>query len=150
MTTTSGAGGQFVENNFYGQVDARGALFGIVNGGSGGAPDPPRTVAEAARLLFGNPPRPAPGSPVSWLDPRAGIVPARRRPGVAELVAWCTGAAGPMVRLVCGPGGQGKTRLGLDVCQALAPRGSGRYPTTTCPGRCSVTARVLSPPRTSS
>src|SRR5215468_1981408 len=78
-------------------------------------------AADADRLLFGNPPERVAGSPVTWLDPWAGIVPAQDRPEVAELVAWCTGPGGPVVRLVCGQGGQGKTRLALTLCDQLAP-----------------------------
>jgi hypothetical protein len=114
------SGGQYVQNIFYGAVDATGAHIGISNAGAAVEVDPPRNAADATQMLFGDPPRPVAGSPTRWLDPRAGIVPARSRPEVENLVAWCTAEAGPVARLVCGQGGQGKTRLALSVCDRLA------------------------------
>ncbi|WP_146778811.1 tetratricopeptide repeat protein [Actinomadura craniellae] len=42
---------------------------------------------------------------------------------LAGLVGWCEGAAGGRVRLVTGPGGVGKTRLGVELCARLSQVG---------------------------
>ena len=130
MTTAPGTGrrwqrpgGQYVENNFFGTVDAHGAQIGIINLGAAAEPDPPGSIRDAAIALFDDPAPPAtdkPSTPGAWLDPRAGIVPARHRPEISELVAWCRSEPGPVARLMCAPGGQGKTHLAIGLCAALA------------------------------
>jgi len=130
MTTAPGTGrrwqrpgGQYVENNFFGTVDAHGAQIGIINLGAAAEPDPPGSIRDAAIALFDDPAPPAtdkPSTPGAWLDPRAGIVPARHRPEISELVAWCRSEPGPVARLMCAAGGQGKTHLAIGLCAALA------------------------------
>ena len=53
----------------------------------------------------------APDSPAALL--RADVAPMRfrTRPELSELASWCRSGATWSARLVCGPGGQGKTRL---------------------------------------
>src|SRR5262249_36852955 len=74
-------------------------------------------VAEA---LFGGPAAAGrAAAPSGWLDPAAGVVRVRKRPEAADLVRWCRAASAPVLRLVCGPGGQGKTQLAQQVCREL-------------------------------
>src|SRR5262249_2668690 len=80
-------------------------------------------VAEA---LFGGPAAAGrAAAPSGWLDPAAGVVRVRRRPEAADLVRWCRTASAPVLRLVCGPGGQGKTQLAEQVCRELRRPAAG-------------------------
>ncbi|BCJ47824.1 hypothetical protein GCM10010168_21830 [Actinoplanes ianthinogenes] len=83
----------------------------------------PAVAAGASKLLFGGSLRA--GSPLvgSWLRPDAGVVAVEPRPEVDELTRWCVSGRGPLVRLVRGSGGQGKTHLAGQVCARLAKRG---------------------------
>src|SRR5262249_50601101 len=47
------------------------------------------------------------------------------RPEAANLVKWCRTANAPVLRLVCGPGGQGKTQLAEQVCRELRRPAAG-------------------------
>jgi hypothetical protein len=60
-----------------------------------------------------------------WLDPAAGVVRARKRPEAAELVRWCRTKGAPVLRLVCGPAGQGKKQLAGQVCRAVTTPPTG-------------------------
>jgi hypothetical protein len=64
-------------------------------------------------------PEPAPGHEAALLRAEHEAIPFRPRPELDELTGWCTGGDGPPVRLVTGPGGAGKTRLGLRLCAQL-------------------------------
>jgi hypothetical protein len=85
----------------------------------------PATLAQARRLLYGNPrpPVPAGGSVVGWLAAGAGIVPVRPRSDVDKLTGWVTCPDQPVMRLVTGVGGQGKTVLGRLVADHAAGQG---------------------------
>lgn len=83
----------------------------------------PDTVAALERVLFGPVVGPDLSLVGSWLRPDAGIVEAEPRPEVDTLVGWCVSGRGPVVRLVCGAGGQGKTHLARQVCQKLRDQG---------------------------
>ncbi|WP_200309638.1 ATP-binding protein [Streptomyces adelaidensis] len=62
----------------------------------------------------------APGSPAGLPHPRREVVPFHGRTGLLDdLRAWAT-RPGPGVRLVYGPGGQGKTRLARQLAHELA------------------------------
>lgn len=79
-----------------------------------------RTAAERANL------RRATELPVTsramLLDPRRELVPfAGRKTELARLLAWCQHGAPVGVRLVTGPGGVGKTRLAVELCERLGP-----------------------------
>ncbi|WP_146758675.1 tetratricopeptide repeat protein, partial [Micromonospora saelicesensis] len=83
----------------------------------------PSSLAVAERLLFG------PALEVnsvlvgSWLRPDAGVIGSEPRREVDVLVDWCLSGQGPLVRLVCGTGGQGKTHLAGRVCERLRTQG---------------------------
>ena len=64
------------------------------------------------------PPRAAVGGelpPAHYLDPRRRIVGFLHRPELEKLVEWCRAHTRWQVRLVCGPGGAGKTRLSVEL-----------------------------------
>lgn len=82
-----------------------------------------RLVPELVLATLTDPPPPAPVNPAALLRPEYEAVPFRPRPELDELTAWCADPAGPLVRLVTGPAGAGKTRLGLRLCTRL--RGAG-------------------------
>src|SRR5262249_22724250 len=55
---------------------------------------------------------------------RSGIVPFIDHAGsLTDLQAWCNSDERISVRLVVGPGGTGKTRLGLELCRHMVRRG---------------------------
>mgnify|MGYP002620231416 CR=1 FL=1 len=83
----------------------------------------PDTVAGLERVLFDPVVGPDLSLVGSWLRPDAGVVVPEPRAEVEALVRWCTAERGPVVRLVCGAGGQGKTHLAGQVCQTLRDRG---------------------------
>ena len=66
-----------------------------------------------------------PGSgPARLLDPRRALVGfTGRDKELADLIAWCEDGRMHGVRLVTGPGGVGKTRLSVELCARLGPRG---------------------------
>src|SRR5689334_14269255 len=92
----------------------------------------PATVQGAAEILYGPERPPASALVGSWLSPHAGVVPAEPRPEVATLTRWCVEDAGPLLKVVTGAGGQGKTHLAGQVCARLRehglPAGSVRLP----------------------
>ena len=86
--------------------------------------------SEATRALFAttrpNAPsaRPADTPPSWWLNPRNRTVGYVRPSLYGDLLAWCRDPASSYaVRLVVAPGGVGKTRLGLELCEQLAADG---------------------------
>ncbi|MBZ3906478.1 trypsin-like peptidase domain-containing protein [Streptomyces griseiscabiei] len=85
----------------------------------------PHAVTEPAELqplLEREPSRPA-NTPVSLLRPEATVVPFTGREDVlARLGAWCEQPGRFSVRLVTGPGGQGKTRLAAELVRRLRLR----------------------------
>lgn len=63
-------------------------------------------------------------SPSLPLDPYLQIIPfVGRERELAELTAWCEDRAAGPVRLVTGPGGVGKTRLSIQLCNEAEKRG---------------------------
>jgi Trypsin-like peptidase domain len=54
-------------------------------------------------------------TPFQYLDPRRRIVDFLHRPELDKLVEWCRANTTRRVRLVCGPGGAGKTRLSVEL-----------------------------------
>ncbi len=64
------------------------------------------------------------GGPAGLLDPRRGLVSFTGREWeLAGLLAWCDSDQPRGVRLMTGPGGVGKTRLSVELCARLEPRG---------------------------
>lgn len=61
-------------------------------------------------------PEPEPGHEAALLRAEYEAAPFRARRELDELTGWCADRAGPPARLVTGPGGAGKTRLGLCLC----------------------------------
>lgn len=63
--------------------------------------------------------------PSWWLDPRNQVVDFQPRPEMDHLYRWATteDPQAPVVRLVCGPGGAGKTRLAVELGRRLEPAG---------------------------
>jgi tetratricopeptide (TPR) repeat protein len=62
--------------------------------------------------------------PSRLLDPVRGVVDfIGREAELRSLVAWCKDDTGPKVRLITGPGGVGKTRLGLRLAEWLEELG---------------------------
>ena len=86
---------------------------------------------EFARRLFGSqaplrvadPPGNAP--PSWWLDPRHRITRFQERPELADLLAWAASddPATPVVKLIIGEGGSGKTRLAVELAARLGALG---------------------------
>ncbi|MET7666828.1 tetratricopeptide repeat protein [Micromonospora luteifusca] len=83
----------------------------------------PDSVAGVERLLFESVAGPDSALVGSWLRPDAGVIEPEPRPEVETLVDWCSSGRGPLVRLLVGAGGQGKTHLAGQVCARL--RGTG-------------------------
>ncbi|WP_426502472.1 tetratricopeptide repeat protein [Dactylosporangium sp. McL0621] len=86
--------------------------------------------AEATRMVFATrrpnepPPRPADPPPSWWLNPRNRAVAYLRPERYDDLLGWCRRRApGYLVRLVVAGGGTGKTRLALELREALAAEG---------------------------
>ncbi|MBF6175696.1 P-loop NTPase [Nocardia blacklockiae] len=59
-------------------------------------------------------------TPSYYLDPARRVVEFAPRPELAVLTRWCGHAAQQFVRVVHGPGGTGKTRLGIELGVTLA------------------------------
>ncbi|SHN35933.1 tetratricopeptide repeat protein [Cryptosporangium aurantiacum] len=84
----------------------------------------PETLGEVRALLFDEVSVVPVGLASEWLRPEANIVPTQPRPEVDELVAWAVQAdRGPLLRLLCGAGGQGKTHAARQICATLEARG---------------------------
>jgi Trypsin-like peptidase domain len=69
---------------------------------------------------------PPPNAPPSWwLDPSHQVVPFHPRPELAALLDWArdTRPGTRLVKLLCGPGGAGKTRLAYEVASQLEREG---------------------------
>ncbi|GIH02258.1 hypothetical protein Rhe02_03250 [Rhizocola hellebori] len=116
---------QAVEIAFHRDVTIRGGvnIFGINNAALPVPTVPPADRDEAAAWLFG-PASPPPANRLStWLDPAAMVFDVVERPETDELFGWCVNGPAAAAQLVCGPGGQGKTVLALQLCQRLRDRG---------------------------
>ncbi|WP_412516232.1 tetratricopeptide repeat protein [Actinomadura madurae] len=67
---------------------------------------------------------PASGGPASHLVAARRVVEfVGRRDELADLIAWCEGTDAGRVRLLTGPGGVGKSRLGVELCVRLSEVG---------------------------
>lgn len=67
---------------------------------------------------------PAEYAPSMLLRPEHGVVPfSGRQAEIADLAEWSSGGAAIAARLITGPGGQGKTRLALRLCDLLRAEG---------------------------
>jgi flagellar basal body P-ring protein FlgI len=63
-------------------------------------------------------------APSRLLRARAAVVPWSARSGtLTELIAWTASDAPCAIQVVGGPGGSGKTRLGVELCRAVRPDG---------------------------
>jgi tetratricopeptide (TPR) repeat protein len=94
----------------------------VIAGENGDAGQPvrkPWNRKQAAQLLFRTGISAAPTRATTWLRPDSGIVPIQHRPELDHLLEWCRGGELPRVRLVSGPGGQGKTQLALQIVRIL-------------------------------
>lgn len=69
--------------------------------------DPPGIVDQVGR------------APSYYLEPLRRITRFLTRPELTTLTEWCRSDTGPVVRLVAGPGGTGKTRLGAELIQQM-------------------------------
>ena len=82
-----------------------------------------RAGAHAAVEGVAEPAGPVEG-PAGLLVPRRQVVPfVGRDDELAGLICWCEDAAAGRVRLVTGPGGVGKTRLAVQLCEEMGDRG---------------------------
>src|SRR3569833_2858134 len=77
------------------------------------------SVREAEHALFVRQTFYASDAPRTWLDPRAGVIAAQPRAETEVLERWCRTALAPALRLVCAPGGQGKTVLAAQLCERM-------------------------------
>jgi hypothetical protein len=71
-------------------------------------------------------PEPPPDPPPSWwLDPRHQVVPFQSRPELTALLDWARDRrpGTKLVKLLCGPGGAGKTRLAFELARRLQHEG---------------------------
>ncbi|WP_328832205.1 toll/interleukin-1 receptor domain-containing protein [Streptomyces sp. NBC_00252] len=91
------------------------------------------------------PPEPVPSM---LLRAEYGVVPFHGRETEQEDIhAWCEEPAGSAVRLITGPGGQGKTRLALHLCRRATERGwlAGFVDESCAPDDLAVLARCTAP-----
>ena len=77
----------------------------------------PAELAEFAERI-----RP-PASPAALLRADTAQTPFRSRPELDQLLAWCANTASLSIRLVYGPGGQGKTRLSRQLAHRMDAQG---------------------------
>lgn len=61
-------------------------------------------------------------TPFYYLDPRRRIVSFLHRPELDKLEEWCRPGTTRRVRLVCGPGGAGKTRLSVELVERVGAK----------------------------
>lgn len=82
-----------------------------------------RLFGSRSPLEVGDPPPNAP--PSWWLDPRHRITRFQERPELADLLAWAVSddPVTPVVKLVTGEGGSGKTRLAVELATRLEADG---------------------------
>ncbi|MFC7761222.1 hypothetical protein ACFQY4_26695 [Catellatospora bangladeshensis] len=75
------------------------------------------------RALFE--PDDAPGeiTPANLLDPECGFAPFEPVAEFEELLRWCRSAENPLVRLVSGASGAGKSRIAVELCRRLRDEG---------------------------
>lgn len=64
-----------------------------------------------------------PASPAALLSPEARSAPFRDRAELEELLRWCAYPGSWSARLVVGPGGQGKTRLAIELLDRMKKEG---------------------------
>jgi len=83
----------------------------------------PTSWQEAERFLFGSTPGAESALVGSWLSPDAGVVIPQPWPEQDAVVAWLRSGEWPVVRLVCGTSGQGKTFLAHQVCRIMQAEG---------------------------
>lgn len=81
---------------------------------------PPRDVTWAGRFLApGTLPRPRANNPATFLNPRYAAIPFHtwlRDAELTRLRAWCEDDSPTAITIIAGPGGVGKTRLVLALC----------------------------------
>jgi tetratricopeptide (TPR) repeat protein len=80
-------------------------------------------VLEPVELIGLAEPVRAPDSPAGLLRADAAHTPFRPRPELDQLLRWCESDVWSSIRLVAGPGGQGKTRLAHHLAGQLDPDG---------------------------
>ncbi len=83
----------------------------------------PDSRQRAERLLFRSAQGAGSALVGSWLRPDAAVVTPQPRPEQDAIMAWLHTTSGPVVRLVCGAGGQGKTFLAHQVCRIVQAEG---------------------------
>lgn len=114
----------------------------------------PAGDSEGARRLLnsGRLPRPRHSNPGALLNARHAEVPFHgwlRSPELARLHGWCTSDDAVAVTVLHGPGGAGKTRLALELCERMTAEGfvaglvSASIPTSALDTLLAVSARLL-------
>jgi tetratricopeptide (TPR) repeat protein len=87
------------------------------------------------------------GATAFLLEPKYGIVPFHgREDELGELERWCAGDGRLLVRLLCGRGGTGKTRLAAELCRRQQAAGAvAGFLTAHAAERISNLARITAP-----